>query len=86
MKIVVTAVFFVLIFLSGYWLKSLGQHKSSVYPSGSDLSVPAGEQPFNVVVLTIHKLIAIATIVYLIVNILRISRIASLADEKILKK
>jgi hypothetical protein len=79
MKIAVTAAGFILIFLTGYWLSRTGQHKSSAYPGGADLSVPAGEQPFNAVVLAIHKLITIATIVYLVLTVLRISRIAPLS-------
>jgi hypothetical protein len=61
MKIGVTVVVFVLIFLSGYWLQR-------------------ADQPFNVVVLTLHKLISIALIVYLILNVMRIGRVAPLGQ------
>ena len=36
-------------------------------------------QPFNTIVLAIHKLITIATIAYLVLTVLRISRIAPLS-------
>jgi len=61
MKIGVTVVGFVLIFLTGYLLNKAGQ-------------------PFNVIVLTLHKLISIATIAYLILNVMRISRVAPLGQ------
>jgi hypothetical protein len=61
MKILVTVVGFVLIFLSGYWLNKSGQ-------------------PFNVAVLAIHKLVAVATIVYVAVTVLRINKIAPLGQ------
>ncbi len=61
MKIGVTVMGFVLIFLSGYWLQHAGQ-------------------PFNVIVLTLHKLISIVVIAYLILNVMRISRIAPLGQ------
>jgi hypothetical protein len=61
MKILVTGVGFVLIFLTGYWL----------YRNG---------QPFNVVALTLHKLISIATIAYLILTVMRISKVAPLGQ------
>jgi hypothetical protein len=80
MKIGVTVVGFVLIFLTGYLLRYGGQHKLSTDLGGSNLSVPAGEQPFNVVVLTLHKLFSIALIAYLILNVMRISKVAPLGQ------
>jgi hypothetical protein len=80
MKIVVTVAGFVLIFVSGYLLRQGGQHKLSTDLGGSNLSVPAGEQPFNVIVLTLHKLISIALIAYLILNVMRIGRVAPLGQ------
>lgn len=59
MKILVTVVGFVLIFVTGYLLSKAGQ-------------------PFNAVVLTLHKLISVAVIAYLILTVMRISKIAPL--------
>ena len=61
MKICVTVVGFVLIFITGYLLSKTGQ-------------------PFNAVVLTLHKLLSIALIAYLILNVMRISKIAPLGQ------
>ena len=60
MKIVVTVVFFVLIFISGYWLNK-------------------NEKPFNAVVLTVHKLLTLVLIVYLVVTVLGINKLAPLS-------
>ena len=59
-NIVVTVVFFVLTYISGYWLNK-------------------NEQPFNVVVLTVHKLLTLALIVYLVVIVLGINKLAPLS-------
>jgi len=63
LKIAVTGLGFVLIFLSGYWLNRMGQ-------------------PFSLVVLAIHKLIAVATIATLVVTVLRINKIAPLGQAE----
>lgn len=59
MKIIVTVVFFVLIFVSGFWLNKTGQ-------------------PFKAAVLTLHKLLSVALIVYLVMAVLKIGKIAPL--------
>ncbi len=65
MKIVVTVVGFVLIFISGFWLSK-------------------NEPPFNVGVLTIHKLLTVALIVYLVVAVLKIGKIAPLSRVELI--
>lgn len=84
MKIVVIVAGFVLIFLTGYWLHRDGQHKLSTDLGGSNLSVPAGEQPFNAGVLTLHKLVSLAAIVYLVVTVLNISKMAPLGKVELI--
>jgi len=64
-KIGVTVVGFVLIFLTGYLL----------YRSG---------QPFNAGVLTIHKLISMAAIVYLVVTVLNINKLTPLGQVELI--
>ncbi|MCX6554484.1 MAG: hypothetical protein NTZ12_05640 [Candidatus Aminicenantes bacterium] len=65
MKIVVTVVGFVLIFLTGYWLYRVGQ-------------------PFNAGMLTLHKLISVAAIVYLVVIVLNINKMAPLSKGELI--
>jgi hypothetical protein len=63
MKIVLTAVGFILIFLSGYWLYRAGQ-------------------PFNAGVLALHKLLSVALIVYLVLAVLKIGKVAPLGQAE----
>ena len=52
LRFVGAGLFFLLIFLSGYWLSRSGK-------------------PYNVIVLTIHKLIAVAAFVLLVITMIR---------------
>jgi len=59
LTVVSAGLFFVLIFLSGFWLS---RHK----------------RPFNGAVLTIHKLIALAAAILLVVRVYQANRVAAL--------
>jgi heme A synthase len=54
-----TGLFFLFIFLLGYWLSNSGK-------------------PYNVIILTIHKLISVAAVVFLVVTIYQMNRVAKL--------
>jgi hypothetical protein len=59
LSIVGTGLFFVVIFVSGYWLSRSGK-------------------PYNVIVLTIHKLISLAAAAFLVITIFQTYRGAAL--------
>jgi hypothetical protein len=52
--------FFVVIFVSGYWLSRSGK-------------------PYNVIVLTVHKLISLAAVVFLVITMVQSNRVATLS-------
>ncbi len=58
--IVGAGLFFVIIFVSGYWLSRSGK-------------------PYSVIVLTIHKLISLAAVVFLVVTMIQSHRVAALS-------
>jgi hypothetical protein len=60
LRVVGAGLFFLFIFLSGFWLSRSGK-------------------PFNGVILTIHKLIALAAAVFLVITMYRINRTATLS-------
>ncbi len=59
LRILYTVVFFLLIFLSGFWLSR-------------------GGRPYGVLLLTVHKLLSLAVVVFLTVIIVRINRSSGL--------
>ena len=59
-RIVGAGLFFLAVFLSGFWLNKSGK-------------------PYNTILLTAHKLIALATAVFFIITILQINRMAHLS-------
>jgi hypothetical protein len=63
-KLVSTGLFFLFIFLSGFWLSRKGR-------------------PFSMLLVTIHKLIGLATGVFLALNIYRIHKTAPLSPVQI---
>jgi hypothetical protein len=65
LRILYTAVFFLLIFLSGFWLSRSGR-------------------PYGVLLLTIHKLLSVATVVFLTVIILRNDRSVGLSSLELI--
>jgi hypothetical protein len=52
--------FFVVIFVSGYWLSRSGK-------------------PYNVIVLTVHKLISLAAVVFVVITMVQSNRVATLS-------
>jgi hypothetical protein len=65
LKIVVTAGFFVVIFVSGYWL----------YREGP---------PFSMGMVTVHKMFSLGAIVYLVMAILNINKMAPLGRVELI--
>ena len=59
-RIVGTGLFYLFIFISGFWLSRSGK-------------------PYNGIVLTIHKLISLAAVVFLAITIHRINQVAQLS-------
>jgi hypothetical protein len=59
LRILGAGLFFVIIFVSGYWLSRSGK-------------------PYSVIVLTIHKLISLAAVVFLVVTMIQSHRVAAL--------
>jgi len=59
LRVVGAGLFYLFIFLSGYWLSHSGK-------------------PFNVIILTIHKLISLAAVVFLVITIYQINHVATL--------
>lgn len=59
-RVVGAGLFFLFIFLSGFWLSNSGK-------------------PLNVIILTIHKLVSLAAIVFLVITISQINRVATLS-------
>jgi len=59
LRVVGAGLFYLFIFLSGYWLSHSGK-------------------PFNVIILTIHKLISLAAVVFLVITIYQINHVAKL--------
>lgn len=64
-RVIITGLFFLLIFLSGIWLRRLGK-------------------PYGVIILTIHKLIGLATGIYLIMTVFRIHQVTPLDPIEII--
>jgi hypothetical protein len=58
-RIMWTVLFYLLIFVSGFWLTRSGK-------------------PYNAIVLTIHKLISVAAIVYLVITMVRADKVTQL--------
>ena len=65
LRIAGTGLFFLVIFLSGFWLSKSGK-------------------PFNAVILSIHKLISVAAIVFLAVAIYQTNKVAKLSGIEII--
>jgi heme A synthase len=63
-RLVGAGLFFLLIFLSGFWLNRLGK-------------------PYPSIVLTIHKLIALAAVVFLVMTVYRMHKDAPLSPVEI---
>jgi hypothetical protein len=59
LKVVSTGLFFLFVFLFGFWLSNSGK-------------------PYNVVILTIHKLISLAALVFLAVTVCRMHQASAL--------
>jgi hypothetical protein len=60
LRIVGTTLFYLFIFLSGFWLTRSGK-------------------PYSVIVLTIHKLISLAAVVFLVITIYQANQVAKLS-------
>ena len=60
LRIIGSGLFYLLIFLSGFWLTRSGK-------------------PYNVIVLTIHKLISLAAVVFLVITIYQANQVAKLS-------
>jgi hypothetical protein len=60
LRIVGAGLFFVIIFVSGYWLSRSGK-------------------PYSVIVLTIHKLVSLAAVIFLAVTMVQSHRVAALS-------
>lgn len=60
LRIISAGLFFLFIFLSGFWLSHLGK------------------PPYPVILLTVHKLIGLAAVVYLVITINRVNQMARL--------
>jgi hypothetical protein len=59
-RIAGTGLFFIVIFVFGYWLRNSGK-------------------PYNVLVLTAHKLVSLAAVIFLSITIYQINQMASLS-------
>jgi hypothetical protein len=60
LRAVGAGLFFLFIFLSGFWLSNSGK-------------------PYNAIILTIHKLISLAAVVFLVITIYQINQVAKLS-------
>jgi len=65
LRILYAVVFFLLIFLSGFWLSRSGR-------------------PYGVLLLTVHKLLSVAAMVFLIFIIVRINRSSGLSSPELI--
>jgi hypothetical protein len=63
-KVIGTGIFFLFIFLSGFWLARYGK-------------------PHNVILLTIHKLISLAVIVFLGMTIYQVNQVTTLSKTEL---
>jgi hypothetical protein len=65
LKVASAGLFFLFIFLSGFWLSNSGR-------------------PINVIILTIHKLIALAALVFLTITIYQVNQVTRLSNLELI--
>jgi len=65
LRVIGAGLFFLFIFLSGFWLSNTGK-------------------PFNVILFTIHKLIGVAAVVFLVITVNRIHQVAALSTIELI--